>query len=239
MNVPHDRQAPYRVLLVASTGVRSRGLRAMIQDEDLVRLAAEVSLMEAALDAPINLKPDAVLLAAECPAGSLRNHAAQARENWPDAGLLIFMDGLDITQDLIADLERMEVASCVLWDNIDPSRLHWLLGCTLAAGFRAFDPILVDGLATGSSGSGCCAQSVTDHERAILVQLAQGHRDLEIARVLGYHRDVVKHRVESLMRRLGLETRVQLGIWMQQEGFAVALNDSQRAVEARSIVGRR
>lgn len=61
------------------------------------------------------------------------------------------------------------------------------------------------------SGAGETAQGLSEEQRVLLEQVANGRTNAEIARDLHYSESAVKHHVSALMRRLGVRNRVELG----------------------------
>ena len=55
---------------------------------------------------------------------------------------------------------------------------------------------------------------LTDREREVLALLAQGMRNREIAEALCISEKTVEHHVSAILRKLGVENRVQATVWV-------------------------
>lgn len=62
-------------------------------------------------------------------------------------------------------------------------------------------------------------------EREILVQLADGHSNKEIARELGISDATVKVHIKHLLRKLGVKSRLEAAVWaLQSPAFKACLS---------------
>jgi DNA-binding NarL/FixJ family response regulator len=75
---------------------------------------------------------------------------------------------------------------------------------TVAAGGRYFDPSLLAGLFTTTSGD-----RLTDREREVLQMAANGHQNKVIASALGLGEETVKTHLSSVMRKLDAASRTE------------------------------
>ncbi len=60
------------------------------------------------------------------------------------------------------------------------------------------------------------AEALTEREREILAQLADGHSNKEIARELGISDATVKVHIKHLLRKLGVKSRLEAAVWALQ-----------------------
>lgn len=60
------------------------------------------------------------------------------------------------------------------------------------------------------------AETLTEREREILAELADGHSNKEIARELGISDATVKVHIKHLLRKLGVKSRLEAAVWALQ-----------------------
>jgi two-component system nitrate/nitrite response regulator NarL len=71
---------------------------------------------------------------------------------------------------------------------------------------------------TGGTAS-TAAPALSPREREILVSLARGASNKEVARELGVAESTVKIHVQHILRKLGLASRVQAAVWAVEQGL--------------------
>ena len=77
--------------------------------------------------------------------------------------------------------------------------------------------------------------SLTDREREVLALVAKGKSTKDIAAALFISERTARTHISHLLGKLGLESRMQLGIWGHANGFPLASADEL----ARAAAGRR
>ncbi|HXF70744.1 MAG TPA: response regulator transcription factor [Thermoflexus sp.] len=60
---------------------------------------------------------------------------------------------------------------------------------------------------------------LTEREREVLRQMAQGLSNKEIARQLGFTIRTVEFHVGNLLRKLGVASRLEAVMWAREHGF--------------------
>lgn len=79
---------------------------------------------------------------------------------------------------------------------------------------------------TGAVAAGPGAGGLTPRERSILVLVADGHSNIQIASSLGITEQTVKFHLSNLYRKLGLTNRTQAAQWARVHAVAEAPTDS-------------
>lgn len=103
-----------------------------------------------------------------------------------------------------ADLEQIVQAISCLSDGE-----HWLPRQWLAEHFETFR-------SRESSAPSPALNRLTDSERKILLQLAEGKSNTDIANFLFLSHNTVKTHIYNLYRKLGVSNRVQAVLWAQE-----------------------
>ena len=198
---------PIRVLVADDHAIVRTGIRHVLENEPGFSVVAEASTGTEALELAASLKPDVAVLDISMPGESGLRVAAELRTRSPDTHVLI-LSMHDNTEYVLESL-RAGAHGYLLKDTA---------ATELCAAIRAvrrgesyFSPPIAGRLSAVVRGEteptpvGALGQ-LTARERQVLVGIAQGRTNREIAQQLGIsHRTVETHR-ESLMRKLDVRT---------------------------------
>jgi DNA-binding NarL/FixJ family response regulator len=196
-----------RVLVADDHTIVRSGIRHVLESEPGFIVVAEASTGGEALELASSLHPDVVVLDISMPGESGMRVAAELRRRVPETHVLI-LSMHDNTEYVLESLRAgahgyllKDTAATELRDAIRAVR----------RGESFFSPPIAARLSAvvrgdpAESSAGALGQ-LTARERQVLVGVAQGHTNREIATRLGIsHRTVETHR-ESLMRKLGVRT---------------------------------
>ena len=198
---------PIRVLVADDHAIVRTGIRHVLESEPGFAVVAEAATGAEALDLAGSLRPDVAVLDISMPGESGLRVAAELRQRSPDTRVLI-LSMHDNTEYVLESL-RAGAHGYLLKDSAATE----LRGAIRAVrrGESYFSPAIAGKLSAvvrgdaAASAAGALAQ-LTARERQVLVGVAQGHTNREIAQQLGIsHRTVESHR-ESLMKKLGVRT---------------------------------
>jgi DNA-binding NarL/FixJ family response regulator len=198
---------PIRVLVADDHAIVRTGIRHVLESEPGFAVVAEAATGAEALDLAGSLHPDVAVLDISMPGESGLRVAAELRQRSPDTRVLI-LSMHDNTEYVLESL-RAGAHGYLLKDSAATE----LRGAIRAVrrGESYFSPAVAGKLSAvvrgdaAASAAGALAQ-LTARERQVLVGVAQGHTNREIAQHLGIsHRTVESHR-ESLMKKLGVRT---------------------------------
>ncbi|HEU4473570.1 MAG TPA: response regulator transcription factor [Gemmatimonadales bacterium] len=196
-----------RVLVADDHTIVRSGIRHVLESEPGFSVVAEASTGGEALELASSLHPDVVVLDISMPGESGLRVAAELRRRVPESHVLI-LSMHDNTEYVLESLRAgahgyllKDTAATELRDAIRAVR----------RGESFFSPAIAGRLSAvvrgdaAESSAGALGQ-LTARERQVLVGVAQGYTNREIATQLGIsHRTVETHR-ESLMRKLGVRT---------------------------------
>ncbi|HEX2220207.1 MAG TPA: response regulator transcription factor [Gemmatimonadales bacterium] len=200
-------EEPIRVLVVDDHAIVRTGIRHVLESEPGFVVVAEASTGAEALELAESLRPDVAVLDISMPGESGLRVAAELRRRSPQTRALI-LSMHDNTEYVLESL-RAGAQGYLLKDSAATE----LRGAVRAVrrGESYFSPAIAGRLSAVVRGdpAEAAARSLTQltgRERQVLVGVAQGHTNREIALQLGIsHRTVESHR-ESLMRKLGVRT---------------------------------
>jgi DNA-binding NarL/FixJ family response regulator len=209
-----------RVLVADDHAIVRTGIRHVLETEPGFIVVGEAASGAEALALAVDLAPDVVVLDISMPGGSGLGTAAELRRRCPETRILI-LSMHDNTEYVLESL-RAGVHGYLLKDSAAAE-----LGGAIRAvcqGESFFSPPVARQLGEvvrgelGSPARGAVA-SLTSRERQVLVGVAGGRTNKEIAQELGIsHRTVESHR-ESLMRKLDVYTVAGLTKIALEEGL--------------------
>ncbi len=200
-------EAPIRVLVADDHAIVRTGIRHVLESEPGFVVVAEASTGTETLELAASHRPDVAVLDISMPGDSGLRVAAELRQRLPDTQVII-LSMHDNTEYVLESL-RAGVHGYLLKDTAATE----LRGAIRAVrrGESFFSPAIAGKLTAvfrgepAESASRALAQ-LTGRERQVLVGVARGHTNREIAAQLGIsHRTVESHR-ESLMKKLGVRT---------------------------------
>jgi DNA-binding NarL/FixJ family response regulator len=214
-----DTLRPIRVLIADDHSVVRTGIRHILegeQGEPGFEIVAEASNGAETMALAFEHRPDVALLDISMPGGSGLGVAAALRERCPATRVLM--------------LSMYDQAEYVL-ESVRAGAHGYLLKDTAAAELRQavravwggqsyFSPRVASRLTAAVRGEGrSVLDQLTVREREVLVGIASGRTNREIAASLGIsHRTVETHR-ESLMRKLDVHTVAGLTKLALEEGL--------------------
>ena len=200
-------EEPIRVLVADDHAIVRTGIRHVLESEPGFVVVAEASTGPEALELAASLHPDVAVLDISMPGESGLRVAAELRQRSPGTQVLILSmhDNTEYVLEslragahgyLLKDTAATELCGAIRAVRRGESFFSPAIAGRLSAVFRG-DP--------AESASRALAQ-LTARERQVLVGIAQGHTNREIAAQLGIsHRTVESHR-ESLMKKLSVRT---------------------------------
>lgn len=200
-------EEPIRVLVMDDHAIVRTGIRHVLESEPGFVVVAEASTGSEALELAERLRPDVAVLDISMPGDSGLRVAAELRQRSPETRALI-LSMYDNTEYVLESL-RAGAQGYLLKDSAATE----LRGAVRAVqrGESYFSPPIAGKLSavvrgeTAESAAGALGQ-LSGRERQVLIGVAQGYTNREIALQLGIsHRTVESHR-ESLMRKLGVRT---------------------------------
>ena len=235
-----------RVLLVDDHALVRGGLRAVLDTTDDCQVVGEAATGEDAVEQALVLRPDVVVMDLSMPGAGGVVATTALRTRLPSARVLVlttFADDARVRAALAAgatgyllkdatpdDVVRAVRATARDEVPIDPRVARSLLPATRADTDPAdTDPAGPRSTGSGptgsrSAGSGPTASLPTGpvlppREREVLVRLARGLSNRQIASELGIAERTVKVHVGSVFRRLQVADRTTAALWARDHGY--------------------
>ena len=215
---------PVRVLVADDQELVRTGLRMILDIQPGIEVVEAVADGLQAVEAARRLTPDVVLMDIRMP--GMDGLEATRRLAGPDVAdpvAVVVITTFDLDEYVYAALRAG--ARGFLLKDAGPALLAQAVHAA-AAGDALIAPSVTARLLKTFAGSGqrpAPAQPVealTDREEQILLTVARGHTNTEIAAALHSSLSTVKTHIASLMAKLGVRNRVEVAIWAYETGRA-------------------
>jgi DNA-binding NarL/FixJ family response regulator len=209
-----------RVLLVDDHAVVRRGMRAFFDALPDIEVLGEAADGQAALDALAVLAaeddlPDVVLMDLVMPRLDGLAATAAVKERYPGVevvALTSFSEAERVHQALAAG------AAGYLLKDAEADEV----GAAVRAAFRGevhLDSVVARELTRSLTVARRAASALTPREREILILVARGDSNRDIARALVISERTARTHVSNVLAKLGLASRTQAALWAIREGL--------------------
>ena len=212
-------QAPIRIVVVDDHTLFRRGIISLLSHEAGFAVVGEASDGFEGIRTVLAQKPDVVLLDLNMPGISGLDTLSAILQDAPETQVVMLTVSED-AEDLVTALRNG--AQGYLLKNIDSEFLVRSLR-RAAQGESVISPEMAGKLMrqvrTGVPNAQP-ADVLSPREREIVQRLAKGSSNKEIARDLDLAESTVKIHVQHILRKLGLNSRVQAAVWAIENGIA-------------------
>lgn len=213
---------PIRVLLVDDHTLFRNGIKALLRRHKEFEVVGEAGDGLEGVKRAKSLKPDVVLLDIHMPGVSGKEAVRLIREEAPGCQVVMLTVSED-AEDLIAAVQAG--ARGYLLKNIDTDFLLESLR-RAARGESVMAAQMTGKLLAGVRTMGRegaaeeSAEKLSPREREIVVLLAKGASNKEIANTLNLAESTVKIHVQNVFKKLNLSSRVQVAVYAVEHGLA-------------------
>lgn len=209
-----------RVLLIDDHNLFRSGVKALLSRQADIEVVGEAADGLDGVKRARQLKPDVVLLDLDMPGLSGREVVRTLVEELPQTQVLM----LTVSEDAGDLLDTLRAgAAGYLLKNIDAEYFVDAIR-RAAAGESVVSPEmtgkLVAGLKRPAAPSRPDKDRLSVREREILVVLARGASNKEIAREFALAESTVKIHVQNILRKLNLNSRVQAAVYAVEHGIS-------------------
>jgi DNA-binding NarL/FixJ family response regulator len=217
-------QRRLRVLLADDHAVVREGLKALVNAQPDMEVISEAADGEAAWLAAKELRPDVVVMDLSMPVLGGAEATERVRRDCPGVKVLaltVHEERLYLTQLLRAGASGYVLKRAAAAELVQAVR-------TVAAGGTYLDPsvadVVIEGYLDASEGAARPSHHVlSDREREVLVRIARGFSNKEIASTLGISVKTVETYKARVGEKLGLRSRVEIVRYAARQGW---LSDS-------------
>ncbi len=203
-----------RVMLVDDHEVVREGLRTLVGKNKGLIVVAEASTMAEAIETAGRAKPDVVIMDVRLPDGSGVEACRTIREARPETKVIMLTSYAD-DEALFASIVA-GAAGYLLKQTRGQAVIDAIT--SVAQGRSLLDPDVtgkvLERVRRGRDEDDPAFASLTDQERKVLEQLAEGKTNREIGEVLFLSEKTVKNYVSRILDKLGLSRRAEAAAYM-------------------------
>jgi DNA-binding NarL/FixJ family response regulator len=211
------QQGRIRLLVADDHEVVRNGLKSLLQGTE-IKVVAEVATGQAAVKYALEHQVDVVLLDVQMPDGDGLIALGRIKLDKPDLPILMlstFDNPAYAARAFALGASGYLVKGCTRDE---------LLGAikTAVAGENVWTPGELLGVSGALSEPRITANvevSLTEHERDILRQVANGLTNEQIAQALDLSYDTIKERIQRILSKIGVVDRTQAAVWAVRKGL--------------------
>lgn len=205
-----------RVLICDDHEVVREGLRTLLARRQDLTVVGEAGTMQEAIDTAAKAKPDVVIMDVRLPDGSGVEACRAIREARPETHVIMLTSYAD-DEALFASI--VAGASGYLLKQTRGQAVVDAIQA-VAQGRSLLDPDVtgkvLERVRKGREQEDPAIASLTDQERKVLEQLAEGKTNREIGTTLFLSEKTVKNYVSRILDKLGLSRRAQAAAYMAE-----------------------
>ena len=205
-----DATLPLRILIVDDHPMVADGIRALLETYDDLTVVGTLSNGREAIARTADLRPDVILLDLNMPEMNGLAATELLRERHPDVAVLIL--SMHDAPEYVATALRHGAAGYCLKDQ--PTEEIRRAIDTVVAGERYLCP----GAETALEPSGDGSEPLTSREQTILLLLAQGRSNKQVAADLDISVRTVETHRKNLKRKLGISSTAGLTRYAMEHG---------------------
>jgi DNA-binding NarL/FixJ family response regulator len=203
-----------RVIVADDHAVVRHGLAQLLLTFPNVQLVGDAADGEVAVALCAESRPDVVLMDLEMPVVDGIEATRQIKETHPDVAVVVltsFSDRERILQALDAG------AAGYLLKDVEPDELAKAIEAA-ARGEAPLDPKAARTLLSARQAA-VPAEGLSEREREVLLMVAAGLPNKQIARRLSISEKTVKAHLTRIFHQLGVTDRTQAAIWAREHGI--------------------
>ena len=207
---------PIQILLVEDQTLMRQGLKTILDLEPGLRVIGEASDGESGVQLALELRPNVILMDVQMPRLNGVEATAQLCRQWPEAKVII-LTTFD-RDDYVYQGVRAGALGYLLKDAPATKLIETIR--RVHAGEIFIQPEIASrALREMMRPSPATAETLSEREREVLVQLAQGASNKDIAEKLFITEGTVKNHVSNILGKLQAENRTQAADIARKQGL--------------------
>ena len=206
---------PIRIVLADDHALVREGIRAFLESDPDFEIVGEASDSDAAIALCESLQPDVALLDLAMPGGGGVAATAGIKSTSPGTAVVI-LTSFDDEASVLPALKSGALS--YLLKDVAPEALADALR-RAARNEATLHPRAAARVVQALREPGAPAQSLSEREREVLLLIAEGLANQQIATRLGIGEKTVKTHVSSILAKLDLADRTQVAVWAWRHGL--------------------
>jgi NarL family two-component system response regulator LiaR len=208
-------QTRIRVMTVDDHEIMRGGIRFVLLAYDDLELVAEAHSGEEAIRLCAETQPDVVLMDMKMPGMDGIATTRAIKDVCPDAEVLVLTSFHD--RDLVQRAMQAGAVGYVLKDTSKDELADAIRAAK--SGRTTLSPEAADDLVQSGAAPALSGQQLTGREREVLILLAEGLSNKQIAKQLRRSQFTVRHHVSQIISKLGAANRVEAAALAVQRGL--------------------
>jgi len=214
---------PLRVLIVDDHEVVREGLRSLLNRREGISVVGEAGTVGTAVEEAARLRPDVVIMDVRLPDGSGVEACREIRQENPDAKVIMLTSYAD---DEAVFASILAGAAGYLLKQTRGQALAEAIEA-VAQGGSLLDPAVTQKVlervrSLGGRRPDDSLASLSDQEQKILLLIAEGKTNKEIAEEIFLSDKTVKNYVSSILSKLNLRRRAEAAAFIARKGLGRA-----------------
>lgn len=205
-----------RILLADDHAVVREGLRALLEQQPDLLIVAEASDGSATLRSVMSETPDVVVLDMKMPGATAVETITAIKQQRPRTQILVFTSYAEDSQ--VRDALKAGATGYLLKDAMADDLVRAVR--EVNAGRAWLHPQAQRQMLEWMRRPPSQIDSLTSRERSVLILIATGQNNKQIARTLGLTAGTVKGYVSQILEKLGVADRTQAALLAHKEGIA-------------------
>ena len=212
-----------RILICDDHAMVRNGLRGILQTESDFEIVGEAENGRHALSLVERRSPDVVLMDIQMPQMDGLEATKAITQRYTDGSVAVLVLTTFTFDEYVFQALRAGAAGFLLKDVLRESLIEGI--CSVARGHSIIAPEVTGQLIKEFVASSpnpiraASLESLTDREREVILLIAAGSTNLQIAKALFLEETTVKTHVSRLLTKLGLTSRVQAVIFAYESGL--------------------
>ena len=202
-----------RILIADDHPVVRQGLSTLLIPRNGMKVIAEATNGNQAIELALKLKPDVIMMDMVMPEMSGAEATKQIMAEDPDTHILI-LTSFGQEESLIEALNAGALG-CLLKDSQPDDLLQAIR--TVLSGQMSIPKSLAAQLINQPPHANKTESLLTDREQEIAALVAQGLSNKEIARELGVSANTIRSHISNILRKLKLTNRTQIAIYLKDD----------------------
>lgn len=204
-----------RILLVDDHAVVREGLRGLLEQQADMEIVGEAENGSVAAERLLEVAPDVVMLDMKMPGATAVENIAQIKRLRPETQVLVFTSYAEDTQ--VRDALAAGATGYLLKDALREDLVRAVR--EVAAGRAWLHPQAQRQMLDWMRRPPSPIDALTARERSVLIALADGLSNKQIARRLQLTEGTVKGYVSQVLDKLGVADRTQAALMAHKEGL--------------------
>ncbi len=229
-----------RVLVVDDTTLVRQGLRSLLEQRENIDLVGEAASAQEAYELLEALRPDVVLIDQEMPGLDLVEAIRLFKSRLPEVEVIVLAEWADeerafraieagATGYVLKDIHIENLVRAIEGVTSGRTLMHPRIARQLVERFRML-------LRERQDQNGTAMGGLTSRELEILLQMAKGATDREIASRMYLSATTVKSHIRSIFRKIGARNRTQAVAYVLRNGWHLRPGPGERSPQGNGEV---